>query len=181
MEQLSKSGNAVRESMRSSLRANQTSSLVRVSKRGNAYIQTEGSREYGLRSPHSFSGLRGAKSMANFITSFLMEETGTLIVGGANPRFIPILRRGGKVVGRGSPQQAVSAKAIAILHRMDTGKKNADYDETTELNPNARPRNFMMTGIRVSKGKVDNYLKEGYISLVDKSIRKNRPKIRKVG
>jgi len=181
MEQLSKSGNVTRKAMRDALTSNRTQGMVRVSQTGKPYWEhTKTPQQYGLRTPHNARGdLRGAESMANFITSFLMEDKGMLIVGGANPRFTPIKRENGKVVGRLKTQQAVSKRAVAILHRMDTGQENEDYDKRSQLYKNARPRGFMMKGIHNSQGKVREYLQAGYIRIVDKALNNTKVPIRK--
>jgi len=178
MEQLSKSGNAVREGMRNALKSNGANYITRVGANGPYLERVTGGRQYGLRESHT-QDLQDSNppSMANMITSFLMEKSQTLVVGGMNPRFTPLLRRDGKVVGTGSSVPAVGAQTAAILHRMDTGKQLADYPTRSMLTDNVEPRGFMLAGITKTRGKVQGYLSRGYTEAVKNTVNKTDVKI----
>ena len=178
MQQMSKSGNAVREGMRNALKSNGSNYVTRVGANGPYLERVIGGRQYGLRESHT-QDLQNSNppSMANMITSFLMEKSQTLVVGGMNPRFRPLLRQDGKVVGTGATVSAVGARTAAILHRMDTGEELADYPTRSMLTENAEPRNFMLTGIRSANGKVREYLNRGYTEAVKKTVNNTEIKV----
>lgn len=171
MEQMSKSGNVIRERMRSSMRSEGTNYITRVGKNGPYLEKIEGGRQYGLRESHTQDEVESnPSSMANMISSFLMEKSNTLVVGGMNPRFRPLLRRDGEVVGTGKAQAAVGPRTAAILYRMDTGVLLSDYPTRSMLSPDAKPRGFMSRGIERAEGDVRNYLTKGFDSVTAKAI-----------
>lgn len=165
-EQMSKAGNAVRVSMRSALESKATSFVTRVGKNG-AYLERTSTRNLGGRESTTQDGLASDPSnMSAFINSFLMEKSGTLVVGGAHPRFTPLLRKNGEVVGTGAPVGAVSPRTIAILHRMDTGVENSDYPQHSKLAQDVKGRHFMTEGMSRASGKVRAYLAGGFLSVM---------------
>ena len=177
LEQMSKAGSDVRKSIRRSFRANHTPTKVIVRK-GKAGLYKGSINPYGVRISHSHEGsqsAKGAENMYNFIQSALMEEAGTLVVGGAFPRHNPKKRRNGKVVGTMGSQNAVSQKAISILHRMDTGEENRYYDKKTKLAEKITPRGFMKKGIRSAQATVRNRLEQGFITIMENAQANNTP------
>ena len=170
-EQMSKAGNAVRESMRSALVGNTTFVVTRVGKNG-PFLQRTSGRNLGMRESTTQDNLvSSTPQMSQFITSFLMEKSGTLVVGGANPGFTPLLRRNGEVVGTGRYQSAVSPTTIAILHRMDTGEMNSQYPRHSKLTDDFTPRHFMTIGMATASGKVKAYLAGGFLRVMREAHR----------
>lgn len=171
MEQMSKAGNAVREGMRNAMKSEGTNYITRVGENGPYPEKVDNGRQYGLRESHTQDGVdSNPPSMANMIISFLMEKSGTLVVGGMNPRFRPLLRKDGEVVGTGSAQPAVGARTAAILHRMDTGERLSDYPVRSMLYGKAEPRDFMSEGISRSEGKVRGYLTRGFDEVTKNAV-----------
>ena len=179
LQQMSKSGNAVRESMRSALKSTSTQYMTRVGKKGDAYLRKTSTRVFGQRESHTVDGMTSnPESMESFITSFLMEKSETLVVGGANPRFTPLLRTDGEVVGTGTPVGAVAPASIAILHRMDTGEKNSNYPAHSMLSPDLEGRGFMNAGMLAASGRVRAYLAGGYFQVMRQAQAKHPPEKR---
>lgn len=178
MEQMSKSGIAVQKSMRKALSSNGSNYITRVGANGPYLEKVVGGRQYGLRESHTQDNVdSNPPSMGSMLTSFLMEKSQTLVVGGMNPRFRPLLRKNGKVVGLGSAVPAVGARTAAILHRMDTGEQLADYPIRSMLTPDAEPRGFMLKGIRNASGNVRAYLSSGFSEASSKAVNKAEVKI----
>jgi len=173
LEQMSKAGNAVRKSMRDKLKATSTQYMTRVGDSG-AYLKKGAKRTFGERESHTLDGQESNPSnMSAFITSFLMEKSETLVVGGANPRFTPLLRKDGEVVGTGRPQGAVSPRTIAILHRMDTGIENPLYPTRSKLHEDLDGREFMTAGMLSASGKVKAYLAGGFLQVMKQAQAKD--------
>ncbi len=168
---MSKAGNAVRVAMRSALVANSTHMVTRVGKNG-AYLERTAARTFGHRESTTQDNLESnPPQMSQFTTNFLMEKSGTLVVGGANPAFTPLLRENGEVIGTGAYQSAVSPTTIAILHRMDTGKMNGDYPKHSMLTENVKGRNFMNEGMARASGQVKAYLAGGFLRVMREAHR----------
>jgi len=176
LEQMSKVGSDVRESIRRKFRQNHTPTRVIVRK-GVARLIRDGINPYGIRVSHSDGGsANGAENMYNFIQSALMEKTGTLVVGGAFPRHRPKKRRNGKVIGTMGTLNAVSQRAVSILHRMDTGEENSYYDKKTKLTDDFTPRGFMGKGIRAAQSQIQSRLEDGFISVMENAQANNQVK-----
>jgi hypothetical protein len=133
------------------------------------YSRTE-TKELGLR-VNKNGDPDSPKSMANFITSFLMEKSETLIVGGTHKRFRPLKRREGKVVGYAGVVGGVSRATQAILNKMDTGTFNQYYVDSGEYkNPNYETRPFMVEGFRSAEPKIRATLTTEYIKIVKQAL-----------
>lgn len=121
------------------------------------------------------------KSMSTFITSFLMEKSETLIVGGAHKQFKPIKRDKGKIVGFANTVKGVSKQTQAIINKMDTGKFNPYYQDSgyTE-NPKYVTRPFMLEGFRSAEGKIRSTLAGEYIKIIGQALQREKvPIVRK--
>lgn len=176
LEQMSKAGNAVRKSMRSKLESNTTKYMTRVGEVG-AYLKKVPSRRFGERESHTVDNQESnPNNMSAFITNFLMEKSETLVVGGANPRHTPLLRKNGEVVGTGRTQGAVSPRSIAILHRMDTGEENSLYPTRSRLIADTEGRGFMRGGMIAASGTVRAYLAGGFLSVMRQAQAHHLPK-----
>lgn len=169
MEQLSKAGNDVQTGMRTSMRSLTTKYKTRVGLQG-AYLKVVGSREFGLRESMTVDNkVMSPKSMDFAINSFLMEKSDTLVVGGANPAFIPLKRRNGEVVGSLGRVGKVGRQTIAIIDRMDTGEERGEYPIRTQLG-NMKGRNFMANGVSRASGSVRSRLSAGWVSVMGKAV-----------
>ncbi len=178
MEQMSKSGMVMAFAMRDAMTSMSSYSVTRVSKGGKAYLERSAPLPLGTRqSMQRDNDPTRPASMSNLINSFLMEKHGTLVVGGAHPGFRPVLRKDGKVVGKGRYVHGVSQKSVSILHRMDTGEENQYYDKSTQLG-DVPPGGygFMNKGKTAAMGKVRALLTEGFFRVYRQAEKKVKVK-----
>ena len=161
-EQMSKSGEAVKKSMRSSMKSKFAHMTTRVGVNG-AYLQHTPKVQFGHRESMKVDSQDATPDhMEHMINSFMMEKSGTLAVGGMNPRFRPTIRRDGEIVGVGSPVGAVGKETAAILHRMDEGKIIDGYNESTRLYDGDIGRHYARSGINRAMAQVQAYLTQGF-------------------
>jgi hypothetical protein len=121
------------------------------------------------------------KSMGNMISSNLMEESGTLIVGGRNKRKKVIYRRDGKIVGTGI-LPTITRHAQSIIHKLDTGERNEAHGwgstgskkKSMEGFKNAdyRARGFMLSGFRDATPYMQTALTSRYEEIVGRAVNK---------
>ena len=171
MEQLSKAGSDVKDSMRTSMKSTDTIYKTRVGKNG-AYLQEGGERQFGLRESMTQDNTDAIpKSMDFAINSFLMEKSNTLVVGGAHPTFTAIKRRDGEIVGTFGRVGKVGRQTIAIIDRMDTGQERGEYPTRSKLG-DLKARNFMADGVNSASGSVSSRLESGWVSVMGRAVNK---------
>ena len=127
-------------------------------------------------------------SMSNMISSFLMEKSGVMIVGGKNKAFTPIKRRHGEIVGTQKRQSAITAHTQSIIHKLDTGDRNSAHGwgssgsqkASMEGFANARyiGRRFMRDGFNQSIPYMKQELTSGYEKTVGRAVNKVSVKIK---
>lgn len=131
------------------------------------YYAKSSTKQLGLRISNKTGKIDDPRSMSNFITSFLMEKSETLIVGGTHRRFRPLMRRNGEVVGYMPPVGGVSRETQAIINKMDTGRFNSYYrDSGFTDNPKYVTRPFMVSGFNSASGKIRATLASEYIKII---------------
>ena len=128
LEMLSKSGDVLRKSERSALQSFSHHWMNEVGANGKRKVFQSPSkiRRLGTRTAISSLAKVPPESMANFITSYMMENALTVVVGGKHPRSQQIKRQDGERVGV-IPLFGVSKGSIAILDKLAFGKLTADY------------------------------------------------------
>jgi len=177
MEVMSKAGYHAMEGARSKMKSYSHRWFRKMYKDGvvRPYYSTGATKQLGLRVDKS-GKIDNPRSMSNFITSFLMEKSETLIVGGVHKRFRPIFRDKGKIVGFGKMVGGVSRETQAILNKMDTGQFNSYYrDSGYAKDPKYVTRPFMATGFASAEPKIRASLTSEYIRIVRLAL--NREKV----
>jgi hypothetical protein len=118
--------------------------------------------------------------MANFITSYLMPKSGTVVVGGKHPSFSPMKFRDGKFVGYMGRVQGVGKQSHAILHKLNTGEKNSHYEEGLIDNKNPTKYGFMDEGFRRARPKIREIMTTQMEQTVGKRMNASKIKVRKI-
>lgn len=128
-------------------------------------------------------------SMANFISSNLMEASGTLVVGGANKRGRYVKRLDGKIVGDGE-RKAITKHTQSIINKLDTGQRNeyhgwnkSGVDKTSMplfRNVKYRAANFMMEGFRDSLLYMEEALTAQYERVIGRVVNKKAVNIKTI-
>ncbi|MBL0721004.1 MAG: hypothetical protein JJV88_00290 [Sulfurovum sp.] len=143
----------------------------------------------GERQGQDGRNMRSSKnSMGNLITSFLMEKTGTLVVGGVHKSFVPNIRRDGVVIKTGARVKGTSRETQAIIHNLDTGNKNHPqygmgrrneikrgsslWNEHSYNVRDGRGFGFIKRGYRNSKPYIREQLTNGYIKTLGRAVNK---------
>ncbi len=178
-EQMSKAGHYVKEAMRSSMRRRGHSWHQRVNSKGKIHpVKARNFKQLGRRTTRKGTPSHTPPSMANFITSYFQEKSGTLVVGGGHAGFRPIMRKDGKITGVGSYVKGIGKHSQSILHKLDTGErtmttKKGTYNHGWWSNgavgeksfikgANFKGRGFMNEGIRRASGKVNSMITSEY-------------------
>ena len=164
LEMLSVAGNAIKDGARESMRSKTNKWYFNADKnslyKGNA-------RELGLR-------VSGARSMANLITSNLMESKFTVVVGGRHEAKTVNIRRNGKIVGT-DRLFGVNGSNHAILHKLEFGERldlynrdvrNEEILEKTKF----KGHGFMREGLNRSKARVNEALTRRYKEVFNTSV-----------
>jgi len=171
LEQMSKSGNHIRENQRRALKSTHTNTITREAN-GKTYLsRIDMAREFGARERHNKDD--NPENMASFITSFTMDASLVTVVNGTHGQFRPIIRRDGKVVGVGSTVKGVSKQTHAILQKMNDGRILSDYPTRTQLSKHNIGTHYADVGNNRSIPKVSQYLVKGYKEVMDRVIKKN--------
>jgi len=112
--------------------------------------------------------------MASMITSFISEPKATVVVNGMHPRFTPLKRRNGVVVGTMPPVNAVSPETHAILIRLNSGQTIDRYPSRSRLSNKIKPSWFVSNGISASSSSVRRRLTDGYEMALKKAPIKHK-------
>ena len=176
-EVMSKAGNYVKEGARSKMKSYSHHWFRKKYKDGvvRPYYSRGSTKQLGIRIANDTGKKDNPKSMSSFITSFLMEKSGTVIVGGTHKAFYPILRDNAKIVGIGRRVGGVSRATQAILNKMDTGKFNSYYrDSGYTKNPKYITRPFMLSGFMSAQGKVRSTLETEFTKIIDIGLKRDK-------
>lgn len=137
--------------------------------------------------------LSATPSMANFITSNLMDDAGVLVVGGKNKARSVNYYRDGIKIANGGTLPAVTDHTQAILTKLDQGKRTTYHgwgkggsDKQSMKNfRNAKYRatNFMMEGFRDTLPDMQSMLTSEYERVVGRAVNKVNVKVttRRIG
>lgn len=135
IEQSSKAGNKGRIAIRKRMLQSTTDWTQDYSKDGKRILRKNKnslSQVLGVRIAHRNSGgIDNPSNMANFITSFTMESTGTTVIGGVHKGFYPSQIKDGKIIGKLGRVSGVSRQTIAILEKLNNGSRG-DYGQYLE-------------------------------------------------
>jgi len=183
-EHMSKIGNTVRKNagirMRSS--RNRHNWFQRLGKNGKRvpYKDVGSTKELGRRTRLDGTS-DNPNSMANMISSNLMEDSGTLVVGGRNARKYQTRRVDGEAVGF-IKLDAITKHSQSIINKLDQGERNVYHGwgkkglKTASM-PNFRTAqyrrtNFMIKGFGDSAAYMKSELTSGYEKTVGRAVNK---------
>jgi len=183
-EHMSKIGNKVRVNAGKAMnqQRHRHSWLNKKTKAGgrSPYYSSTKQKNLGHRTKPG-GALDNPSSMSNMISSFLMEKSGVLLVGGRNKAFTPIRRKDGKVVGTAKRQGAITKHTQSIIHKLDTGERNENHGwgkagnkPSMEGFKDARykGRRFMRDGFNKSIPYMKSELTSGYEKTVGRAVNK---------
>jgi len=194
-EQMSKIGNKIRVNAGNRMTRSRHSWLQKQTKAGkrSPYYSKSKTKEFGQRTKLN-GGADTPRSMKNMISSFLMEKSGVLMVGGKNKAFTPIKRKDGEIVGTEKRQGAITPHTQSIIHKLDTGKRNKDHGwgpagilkksmvgGSTTRGMGGRlfkGRGFMKDGFRDSVPYMKTQLTSGYEKTIGRAVNKVSVKIK---
>lgn len=101
--------------------------------------------------------LSATPSMANFITSNLMDDSGVLVVGGKNKARSVNYYRDGVKIPNGGKIPAVTSHTQSILTKLDQGKRTAYHGWGKGGSDRESMRNF-----RNAKYRATNFMEQGF-------------------
>jgi hypothetical protein len=194
LESLSVAGSKIRDSARAEFERSEGHRWFQqilnksVGKLGNRriYQSKDSYKLFGLRTSYKTGQLSNPPSMKSFITSYLMDKSLTVVVGGMHPKFKPIIYRDGKVKGTLPSVAGVSKRSHAILHKLNYGEQNEyhRWDEGKEsikqFKNKWKPRHFMGKGYGQAKPAVNEALTKRLLQHVGKAVNRIEIKKRKV-
>jgi len=132
----------------------------------------------GVRISYETGKLAKTPSMFNFISSYLMEKSMVVVIGGKNPGFYPARYENGEFVGNLKWQPGTSKASHAILHKLNFGEQNAEHrwDEgrksISQFEGRWKKRNFMSKGYFSAVPAINEALNSRLLKLLDKSIKR---------
>ena len=187
-EQMSKIGNQTRVNITSRMKSHQH--LINQKKQNGKKVLYRGGplKTLGDRTDEDGKILSKVESMSSFISSFLMEQNGTLVVGGINKAFIPIKRVDGKKTGVLKRQSAVTPQSQSIIHKLDTGVRNryhkwwgsngtkgyALWDDGRRQHDGFKGYGFMQDGLNDTRGYMKSKLTTAYDQVVGRAMNKTK-------
>lgn len=183
-EQMSKIGNEMRvntgKRMQSSRNRHNWFQVVDKNGKRSPRKRRGQTKELGQRTELD-GGVSNPPSMANFISSNLMEASGTLVVGGANKKGRYVKRLDGEIVGDGE-RKAITKHTQSIINKLDTGRRNEYHgwnkggvDKTSMplfRDAKYRAANFMMEGFRDSLPYMEEALTTQYERVIGRAVNK---------
>jgi hypothetical protein len=189
-EIMSKIGNKTRKNAgkRMASAKNRHHWLQRPSKKGSMLVpyRSKDTKELGQRTSRTGS-VDNPASMANMISSNLMEESGTLVVGGRNKKKTVIFRKDGVRTGTGT-LSAISKHTQSIIHKLDKGERNQYHGwgssgakkESMKGFRNAKYRrtDFMTKGFGDSIPYMRQELTSGYETTIGRAVNKVTVKLK---
>lgn len=191
-EVMSKVGNTIRLNAGNRMRSpSHHHGWMQVSHKGRLepYFSQTKTKELGERTDKS-GKTASPDSMSAMISSFLMEKSGVLVVGGLSPNFTPITRKDGKITGVGKRVGAIGQHTQSIIHKLDTGERNKHHgwgklgrikQNPFFRDPRFKGRHFMKAGFNDSKSYMAQQLTTAYKEIVGRAINKVeiKPKVYK--
>jgi hypothetical protein len=185
LECLSVAGAIVQKNAQNEMRRQKHHWFQKIGKDGKikSYYNPNQLRELGLRVSSKNAKEVDPNSMSKMITSYLMENSFTVVVGGKHPRFHPKKRDNGIVTGYLKAVDGTSKRTFAILHKLNTGESDAHYD--TEGGRYAKNRRkgyqFMDKAYRSSQAAIIDAMTRRYERLFHKATNNITVEARKVG
>ena len=182
LESLSVAGSALRDEARTAMRSKQHHWFQKLTRDGRMvlYRNPDKLRQLGLRISHSSGRVDDPDSMSSFITSYLMDKSLTVVVGGRHPAFYPVKRRNGQPVGRLGRVAGVSKRTQAILHMMNFGQALPDYEESYPSKGGKREAyRFMEEGYTRARGRIEDAMTRRYEALLSKAVDRANVTIKK--
>jgi len=148
-------------------------------------------RAVGKMMSHRTGGIHKPGHMKNFITSFLMERSMTMVVAGKHKAFRAKTRRDGKVTGSQRRTQAVGKASYGILQKLNNGgtysQQSSDYTQharkkTMDGFKDARykPRRFIEKGRSSAMPRVRYIMTTQLEKLIGQHVNRATVKVRKV-
>lgn len=125
IEQSSKAGDTARKSIRAEF-DKQTTEWAKEYRDGKLVAFKQQSK-LGMRLSHSKQNKANPENMKFAIQSMTHMTTGTTVVMGAFKGHRPVKIENGEVVGYEDYQSTVTRKSIAILEKLNSGKKSSTY------------------------------------------------------
>jgi len=153
------------------------------------YYSKDKTKELGQRQKPDGS-IDTPDSMSAMITSFLMEKSGTLVVGGSHKGFTPNKRENGKIVGKMNYVKGVGKRNHSILYKLDKGKRNEYhgwYDKKGVWNKDSmegfknahyKAYNFMEKGIRAGRMYMTSEATREYAKIMYKAMANIKPVVK---
>lgn len=185
LEMLSVAGSHLQREARKSMRR-QSHNWHQLFRNGKIVIKKADLRELGLRISHSDGSLANPNSMSNMITSYLMEKSMTVVIGGKHKSFVPNSRDGGVVTGKRSRVNAVSKSTHSILHKLNFGERNEHHTWGGKKESMARFANakykgydFMEQGYSSARSDIVDAMTRRYESLLHKAVNRADIKVRR--
>ena len=180
LDALDQAGTVIRERSRQAFRGSTPHhwSMV-ISKTGKRrVVRSKEMQETGMRRSHITGQIENPKNMESFITSYLMEKSLTMVVGGKHKSFRPKRRRDGNVTGYLPRVGGVSEASYGILKKLDDGDENdPSYKKAVKgrgrgLFPNAKyqRRDFMAKGRSHAMPEVQYIMTKKLESLIGKQV-----------
>ena len=148
-------------------------------------------RAVGKMMSHRTGSVHKPGHIKNFITSYLMERSMTMVVAGKHKAFRAKTRRNGKVVGSQRRTQAVGKGSYGILQKLNNGgsydQQSSDYKQhargkTMDSFKNARykPRRFIEKGRASAMPMVRHIMTTKLEKLIGQQINRAQVKAREV-
>lgn len=133
------------------------------------------------RSAAKQGAVASPSSVANHISSFLMEKHLTMVVGGVHPTFRATIWRDGKAVGTNAPTKKVGSASYQIIKKLNDGGTYASLDpEYKRLlrrrqmrgfrNAVYRPRKFMERGREMAMGAVTELMTSKLEAMIHRQV-----------
>ena len=194
LESLSVAGNYIRNNARNELltaeRHNWFQRIAQDKKSGvlggrQIVYDASRDREFGSRMSYETGGNARPGSMANFITSFLMDNHMLMVVGGKHGRSKQTKYREGKAVGSFS-LGSVTKQSHAILHKLNFGEQNEHHRwkegsrSIKQFEGKWQARRFMEKGYRGAVPAINNAMNSRLLSLLGGAINNIEIRERKV-
>ena len=193
LDALDHAGGKIRNAQRRAFRSSTTIIDQHYDRNGNLRIRrSTGKNQYGLgkRISHRNKGsMENPSSMESFITSNLMPNSMTMVVGGKHKKLRPKFRKDGKIVGDTNPVGAVTKYSYAILQKLNSGDaSDSDYkkiyrskaEERIFKNMRFRKQHFMEKGYNSVRGDVKNIMTDKLESMIHKQINRVEVKLKEV-
>lgn len=194
LEGLSVSGSLIRDSARGAFKSSarhEWAQRIAKEKRGvlgkRQIVRTKASTNvFGRRMSHSTGETDNPDSMAAFITSYLMEKSMTVVIGGKHKKKQQPKYRDGEFAGYTKPIGPVTKETHAILNKLNTGKRNQHHRwkegkrSISEFDGKWHGRQFMQVGFFTAQGAVNAHLTTRLVKNLDKAIKRVQIKEKKV-